>query len=59
MAKALTEQATELREFKEIATLVHVPLGRPTDRAMDPLLAAESARAHGMSRLAERLAAMA
>jgi 5'-3' exonuclease len=56
---ALRDQADELRAYKEIATLVHVPVERPADRPTDWARAAETARAHGMNRLAERLAAKA
>ncbi|HEY8581455.1 MAG TPA: 5'-3' exonuclease H3TH domain-containing protein, partial [Capillimicrobium sp.] len=54
---ALRDQAAELRAFKEIATLAHVPLDRPADRPTDWAAAAEAARGYGMNRLAERLAA--
>jgi 5'-3' exonuclease len=56
---ALRDQAAELRAFKEIATLVHVPVARPPDRPTDWARAAEAARERGMNRLAERLAAKA
>jgi DNA polymerase-1 len=55
VATALRDQAQELREFKEVATLVHVPLDRPADRATDVAGGAGAARARGMKRLAERL----
>jgi 5'-3' exonuclease len=52
---ALQENADELRSFKEIATLRHVPLKRPADRATDLQAGAEAALRFGMKRLAERL----
>jgi 5'-3' exonuclease len=52
---ALREQAAELRAFKEIATLVHVPVERPADRPTDYASAAAAAHARGMNRLAGRL----
>lgn len=54
---ALRDQAGELRAYKEIATLVHVPVDRPADAPTDWAAAAEAARAYGMNRLAERLQA--
>jgi 5'-3' exonuclease len=56
---ALRDQADELRAFKQIATLAHVPMERPPDKPTDWAAAAEAARGHGMNRLAERLAAKA
>jgi 5'-3' exonuclease len=56
---ALRDQADELRSFKQIATLVHVPVQRPADEPTDWARAADAARQHGMNRLAERLAAKA
>ena len=56
---ALREGAEELRAFREIATLVHVPLDRPPDRPTDWLSAAAAARGRGMRRLAERLEKLA
>jgi DNA polymerase-1 len=53
---ALTEQAEELKAFKDIATLRIVPLERPADRPTDLQKGAETAREYGMNRLAERLA---
>jgi DNA polymerase-1 len=55
IAAALRDQAEELRGFKEIATLVHVPLDRPADRPTDFATAAKASRAHGRNQLAERL----
>src|SRR3954462_10290904 len=52
---ALRDQAEELREFKEIATLVHVPLDRPADRSTDFERGAQAAEELGMARFAERL----
>jgi DNA polymerase-1 len=59
VAAALREQATTLREYREMATLVDVPLDRPADRATDAAAGAVAARALGMAGLADRLAAMA
>lgn len=52
---ALTDQADELRAFKEIATLQPVDVERPPDAPLDHERAAAVAREHGMNRLAERL----
>jgi DNA polymerase-1 len=52
---ALRDQADELRAFKEIATLVHVPVDRPADQPTQWAAAAAAARERGMNRLAERL----
>jgi DNA polymerase-1 len=52
---ALTEGADELRAFREIATLQHVELERPPDRATDLAGGAAAARALGLNRLGERL----
>ena len=54
---ALRDQADELRTYKRIATLVHVPVERPPDRETDWAGAAAAARERGMNRLAERLEA--
>jgi DNA polymerase-1 len=51
----LREHADELRAFKEMATLVHVPVELPPDRPTDFAAGARAAREHGMARLAERL----
>jgi 5'-3' exonuclease len=56
---ALRDQADELRAFKEIATLVHVPLERPPDAPTNWTGAAAAAREKGMRRLGERLEAKA
>jgi DNA polymerase-1 len=53
--RALREEAGRLREFKQIATLVQVPVERPADRDTDFAGAAAAARERGMNRLAERL----
>jgi 5'-3' exonuclease len=55
VAAALRDQAEELRAFKEVATLVHVPIDRPTDRPTDHAGGAAAARELGMERLASRL----
>jgi DNA polymerase-1 len=59
IAQALREQADELRAFRAIATLRHVDIERPADRETDLDGGAVAARALGMNRLAERLAAAA
>ena len=56
---ALRDQAEELRAFREIATLVHVPLEPPPDTPTDWLAGAAAARGRGMRRLAERLERLA
>jgi DNA polymerase-1 len=53
--RALREEASRLHEYKEMATLVHVPLKRPEDRPTDFSGGAAAARERGMNRLAERL----
>jgi DNA polymerase-1 len=55
---ALRDQAEELRGFKEIATLVHVPLERPADRPTDFPSGAAAAEEIGMAQLAKRLEAL-
>jgi DNA polymerase-1 len=55
VAAALTDDADSLRSFKEIATLQHVELERPDDRATDLTGGAAAARGFGLNRLAERL----
>ena len=55
VAAALRDNADELRAFRAIATLRHVELERPPDRATDLDGGAEAARALHMYRLAERL----
>jgi DNA polymerase-1 len=52
---ALTENADELRAFKDIATLRTPELERPPDRATDLNGGAEAARRYGLNRLAQRL----
>jgi 5'-3' exonuclease len=52
---ALHDQADELRDFREIATLRELDLERPPDLPLDKPGAAAAARALGMNRLAERL----
>jgi DNA polymerase-1 len=59
VAAALRDQALELRAFKEVATLVHVPVELPRDRPTDGPGAAAAARARGMQRLADRLEKLA
>jgi DNA polymerase-1 len=54
---ALTEQADELRAFKDIATLRIVEVERPEDRETDLKGGAAAARSLGLGRLAERLEA--
>jgi DNA polymerase-1 len=56
---ALRDQAHELRAFREMATLVHVPVERPEDVVTDWAAGARAARERGMGRLAERLEAQA
>ena len=56
---ALRDGAEELRAFKEIATLVQVPVERPADRPTDWLSAAAAAHGLGMRRLSERLEKLA
>ncbi len=56
---ALSENAAELRAFREIATLVQIDVPRPPDRATDFAAGATAARALGMNRLADRLASLA
>ena len=55
VAAALRDQALELRAFKEIATLVHVPLDRPPDQPTTWARAGDAAEERGMNRLADRL----
>jgi DNA polymerase-1 len=52
---ALTEDPEQLHKFKEMATLVRVPVERPPDRPTDFEGGAAAARERGMNRLAERL----
>jgi DNA polymerase-1 len=55
IAAALTEQAVELRTFREIAVLLDVAVLRPSDDVTDRVGGAAAARELGMGRLAERL----
>ncbi|HYH58375.1 MAG TPA: 5'-3' exonuclease H3TH domain-containing protein [Thermoleophilaceae bacterium] len=55
----LAAAADQLRAFKEMASLRRLEVERPADRATDGAGGAEAARAHGMNRLAERLASSA
>jgi DNA polymerase-1 len=55
VARALRDQADELRAFKEIATLQPVAVELPADRSLDAAEASAAARKRGMNRLAERL----
>jgi DNA polymerase-1 len=54
---ALTEQADELRAFKQIATLRVIDVPLPEDRETDLAGGAVAARSLGLNRLAERLEA--
>jgi DNA polymerase-1 len=56
---ALHDQADELRDFKDIATLRQLDLERPPDRPTDLRGGAAAARKRGMNRLAERLEKLA
>jgi DNA polymerase-1 len=55
VAASLRDNADQLRDYKEIATLRTVELARPEDRPTDLESGAEAARKYGMNRLAERL----
>jgi DNA polymerase-1 len=57
IAAALTDNAEQLRAFRDIATLRPPELERPADRPTDLIKGAEAARSHGMNRLADRLEA--
>jgi DNA polymerase-1 len=57
IAAALTDNAAQLRAFRDIATLRPPELERPDDRPTDLVRGAEAARSHGMNRLADRLEA--
>jgi DNA polymerase-1 len=59
VAQALRDQAHELRAFKEMATLVHVPLDRPPDLPTYFPGGAVAAEQRGMARLAARLRELA
>jgi DNA polymerase-1 len=56
---ALRDGAEDLRAFREIATLVRVPVDLPADRPTDWASGAAAARARGMERLASRLEGLA
>jgi 5'-3' exonuclease len=56
---ALRDGAEELRAFREIATLVRVPVELPPDRETDWAGGAAAARTRGMERLATRLDGLA
>jgi 5'-3' exonuclease len=53
--RALIEQAAELRTFRDIATLRHVPVERPRDAETDREAGAVKAAEMGMGALAKRL----
>jgi 5'-3' exonuclease len=53
------DQAAELRAFREVATLVFVPLERPSDAPTDFAAAAAAAQERGMAQLATRLHGLA
>jgi 5'-3' exonuclease len=55
IASALKDAASELRAFRDIATLRIVDVERPADRPTDLAGGAEAARRYGLRRLAERL----
>jgi DNA polymerase-1 len=55
VARALREQAAELRDYLAIATLQRVPVDRPADAALDLDGGAAAAESLGMNRLARRL----
>jgi DNA polymerase-1 len=55
IATALKESASELRAFREIATLRIVEVARPEDRPTDLAGGEQAARRLGLNRLAERL----
>jgi 5'-3' exonuclease len=57
--QSLTDQADELRAFREIATLQPTGVERPADAPTDFAGAAGAARGRSMNRLAERLDAWA
>jgi 5'-3' exonuclease len=59
VAMTLRDQGPQLREFKMMATLVHVPLDRPLDRPTWFAGGAAAAEKRGMGRLAARLQEMA
>jgi 5'-3' exonuclease len=53
--RALIEQAAELRTFRDIATLRHVPVERPPDAETNREAGAAKAAEMGMGALARRL----
>jgi 5'-3' exonuclease len=55
VAAALTDSASDLRAFRDIATLRTVSMERPPDRETDLKGGASAARGLGLRRLAERL----
>jgi 5'-3' exonuclease len=55
VVQALTENAELLLAFREIATLVDIPVTRPKDAPIDHQRGATHARRLGMNRLARRL----
>jgi 5'-3' exonuclease len=55
----LAAVADELRTFKDMASLRRLDVERPADRETDRVGGADAVRAHGMNRLAERLASSA
>jgi 5'-3' exonuclease len=55
ISAALRDSASELRAFKDIATLRTRGMARPPDRATDLDAGARAARQYGLNRLAERL----
>jgi DNA polymerase-1 len=55
--RALIEQAAELRTFRDIATLRHVPVERPPDTQTDRVGGAAKAEELGLGALARRLRA--
>ncbi|HEX5898461.1 MAG TPA: hypothetical protein VFY32_03595, partial [Solirubrobacteraceae bacterium] len=57
--QSLTDQADELRAFREIATLQPTGVERPADAPTDFAGAAGAARERSMNRLADRLDAWA
>jgi DNA polymerase-1 len=59
VARALREQADELREFRKIATLQPIEVACPEDAPTTFGDAAQAASERGMGRLAERLAGLA
>jgi DNA polymerase-1 len=55
VAAALTDSASELRAFRDIATLRTVSVARPADRETDLVGGATAARGLGLRQLAQRL----